>query len=196
MNMHERLIDYIGRQLAYPLNPEDVEVIRRIFRPRKLRRHQYFLQQGHVCTEAGFVVSGALKQYSVDESGKENILTLYIEDWWASDRESFNSGTPSNYCIDVVEEAELLVITKEDTVKHLNVRPFTADLMRVLSERQALQLLKRVHATNTMTAEQRLADLEKTYPAFLQRFPQHIIASYLGMTKETLSRIRAAGLKK
>lgn len=194
--MHERLIDYISRQLSQPLNPDDMEVIQHVFRPRKLRRHQYFLQQGQVCTEAGFVVSGALKQYSVDESGKENILTLYIEDWWASDRESFNNGTPSNYNIDVVEEAELLVISKEDNVKHLSERPFIADLMRVLSERQALQLLKRVHATNTLTAEQRLADLEKTYPAFLQRFPQHIIASYLGMTKETLSRIRASNLKR
>ncbi len=194
--MHEALITYIHAQLTRVLSDDEKAAIEKAFKPKKLRKHQYLLQEGEVCKLAGFIVKGAMKQYSVDETGKENILVLAIENWWIGDRESFSQGMPSAYFIDAFEETHLLVITKEDYEKHLSQQPFMADLLRILAERQSLQLLKRVHATKTLSAEQRLADLEKSYPAFLQRFPQHIIASYLGMTKETLSRIRGNSTKK
>lgn len=194
--MYDRLIDYINRQVSQPVSPAETEVIRTAFKPKKLRRHQFFLQEGEVCKVAGFVVKGALKQYTVDESGKESVLALYLEDWWAGDRESFSQGTPSPYFIEAVEETHLLVISKEDTQQALQQLSFMPEMLRTLSEKQSLQLLKRVHASHTLTAEQRLASLENQYPAFLQRFPQHTIASYLGMTKETLSRIRSGATKK
>ena len=194
--MHERLIDYISSQVSQPLTSDEIEVLRQYFIPKKLRRHQFFLQEGDVSKAAGFVAKGALKQYSVDENGKENVLALYLENWWAGDRESFMQGTPSPFFIEAVEESTLLVITKDAYPQVLERLRFLPDLLRTLSEKQSLQLLKRVHASHTMTAEQRLAALEKQYPAFLQRFPQHTIASYLGMTKETLSRIRSGSARK
>lgn len=189
--MHEDLIHYINHQLTTPLSEDEITRIKEAFVPKKLRKHQYFLQEGDVCKVAGFIKKGAMRQYTVDESGKENILGLYIENWWVADRESFSQNTPSFYNIDAFEETELLVVTQEAFQHSLKGLRFMNELATVLTERQALQLLKRVHTTKTLTAEQRLADLERTYPAFLQRFPQHIIASYLGMTKETMSRIRA-----
>lgn len=194
--MHEKLVEYIEDRLAKKLTDEDIDLIRNAFAYKKLRKHQYLLQEGEVCKTAGFIMSGALKQYTVDESGKEDILGLYIENWWAGDRESFMNGTPSPYFIDAFEETEMLVVVKDSFFQKLGEQRFMTDLMRSLTEKQSLQLLKRVHTTKTMTAERRLADLEKTYPEFLQRFPQHIIASYLGMTKETLSRIRGNYQKK
>lgn len=194
--MHEKLVEYIEDRLAKKLTDEDIDLIRNAFAYKKLRKHQYLLQEGEVCKTAGFIISGALKQYTVDESGKEDILGLYIENWWAGDRESFMNGTPSPYFIDAFEETEMLVVVKDSFFQKLGEQRFMTDLMRSLTEKQSLQLLKRVHTTKTMTAERRLADLEKTYPEFLQRFPQHIIASYLGMTKETLSRIRGNYQKK
>lgn len=189
--MHEDLIHYINHQLTTPLSEDEITRIKEAFVPKKLRKHQYFLQEGDICKVAGFIKKGAMRQYTVDESGKENILGLYIENWWVADRESFSQNTPSFYNIDAFEETELLVVTQEAFQHSLKGLRFMNELATVLTERQALQLLKRVHTTKTLTAEQRLADLERTYPAFLQRFPQHIIASYLGMTKETMSRIRA-----
>lgn len=194
--MYDTFITYIQTLLSTQLTEDDISAVKQAFTPKKLRKHQYLLQEGEICQFTGFVVKGALKQYTIDENGKENILSLYIENWWAGDRESAMNGTPSPYYIDAWEETELLLTTIDSYKEHLSSRPFMADLIRVLSERQSLQLLKRVHATKTLTAESRLADLEKNYPEFLQRFPQHIIASYLGMTKETLSRIRAQAVKK
>ena len=194
--MYEVLIQHINTYLDKKLSEEEIMIIKDTFKPKKLRKHQYFLQEGEICKSAGFIVKGALKQYIVDETGKENILGLYLDNWWVGDRESFNENLPSPYYIDAFEETELLIVTKDEGLDKLEKQPFMIEFMRILIEKQALKLLKRVHSTKTYTAEQRLAELEKSYPEFLQRFPQHIIASYLGMTKETLSRIRANSLKK
>lgn len=194
--MYEQFIHYINTQLSRDLTKAEMDLVRETFVLKKLRKHQYLLQEGEVCRFAGFIAKGALKQYVIDETGKENILGLFIENWWAGDRESFVKGTPSPFTIQAFEESTLLLITLETYKSKLADQPFMTDLMRTLTERQALQLLKRVHTTKTMSAEQRLADLEQSYPEFFQRFPQHIIASYLGMSKETLSRIRASQLRK
>lgn len=194
--MHDSLISYINSQLVHKLSENEEHAIRKSFVYKKLRKHQYFLQEGDVCKFAGFVLKGALKQYTIDETGKEDILSLFLENWWVSDRQSFMNETYSPFYIDAFETTELLVITKDSYIKYLKEQPFITELANTLLEKQALLLLKRVHTTKTYTAEQRLADLEKNYPEFLQRFPQHIIASFLGMTKETLSRIRANSLKK
>jgi CRP-like cAMP-binding protein len=187
----DQIITYINSQLAEELSEEEKEIVKKTFKPKRLRKHQFILIEGEVCKIAGFVVEGALKQYTVDESGKEHILNLYIENWWAGDRESYANGTPSPYYIEAFEETQLLVVSKLDYVNILSKQRFMNDLLRTLIERNSLQLLKRVHSSKTLSAEQRLADFESVYPEFLQRFPQHIIASYLGMTKETFSRIRA-----
>lgn len=189
-SMHQPLIDYINSRLTEKLSESEISILKLSFKPRKLRRHQYFLQAGEVCKYAGFIVKGAVKQYTVDETGKESILGLLIENWWAADRESFMNETPSPYFFDAFEQTELLVVTRDENYDLLMKQRFIGELFRVLSERQATQLLKRVHATKSLTAEQRLDDFERSYPQLVQRFPQHIIASYLGMTKETLSRIR------
>ena len=105
-------------------------------------------------------------------------------------------GTPTPYYIDAYEDTELLVITKENYTNKLSKLHFMSELNSVLTERKSFQLMKRLHSSQTLTAEQKLEELQNSYPEFFQRFPQHIIASYLGMTKETLSRIRSNALKK
>lgn len=148
-----------------------------------------------VCKFAGFIVKGAFKQYTVDKTGKENILGLYIENFWVGDRESFMVGTPSPYFIDAFEDVEMLMVNREDFINKLSRQPFINEMIKVVTEKQSFNLLKRVQAAQTLTAEERYEDFEKRFPEFMQRFPQHIIASYLGMTKETLSRIRAGSIK-
>lgn len=194
--MIEKLIQHINSTIDSKLTESDVQLISEVFHLKKIRKHQYLIQSGDVCKTAAFVVKGALKKYSIDNTGKENILELYIENWWAGDKESFMIGTPTPYYIDAYEDTELLVITKEDFINKLSKRPFISALNNTLTERQSFQLMKRLHSSQTLTAEQKLEQLQNTYPEFFQRFPQHIIASYLGMTKETLSRIRSNALKK
>ncbi len=194
--MIEKLIEHINSKLSTDLTDSDIEILSEVFHLKKFRKHQYLIQSGDICKIAAFVVKGALKKYTIDDAGKENILELYIDNWWAGDKESFMIGTPTPYYIDAYEDSELLIITKENFINKLSKLSFITELNNVLTERQSFQLMKRLHSSQTLTAEQKLEQLQNTYPEFFQRFPQHIIASYLGMTKETLSRIRANALKK
>lgn len=194
--MIDILIQHINSKISHKLSESDVKYISEVFYLKKLRKHQYLIQSGDVCKTVAFVVKGALKKYTIDHTGKENILELYIENWWAGDKESFMMGTPTPYYIDAYEDTELLVMTKEDFIEKLNKLPFIAELNTILTERNSFQLMKRLHSSQTLSAEEKLEELQNNYPEFFKRFPQHIIASYLGMTKETLSRIRSNRLKK
>jgi CRP-like cAMP-binding protein len=185
------LVQYTTQLLLRPLTGPEQEVLKLVFRPKRVKKHQYLLQEGEVCKTLNFITRGAVRQYTVDAAGKEHILGLYLENWWVGDRESLINGTPSPYFLQAQEPTEMLVATRDDMMHYHTRMPFMAEMNRVLTDRHVMHLLKRVHAANTMTAEQRLAELERNYPAFLQRFPQHVVASYLGMTKETFSRIRA-----
>lgn len=194
--MHKIFIDYINSKVGIQLKDSEEELLKSTFIHKRLRKHQYLLEEGEVCRFAGFIIKGAFKQYTVDKTGKENILGLYIENWWVGDRESFMVGTPSPYFIDAFEDVDMLMVSREDFINKLSGQPFINEMIKVLTEKQSFSLIKRVQAAQTLTAEERYEDFQKRYPEFLQRFPQHIIASYLGMTKETLSRIRAGSWKK
>ena len=138
---------------------------------------------------------GATKHYSVDEKDNEHIVRLSIENWWTGDRHSFMMRTPSIFYIDAWEETDLLTITLDDMTL-LNTIPAFVTMKARLDENHAYALLKRVNANISLSAEKHYGLLAECYPEFLQRFPQHIIASYLGVTKETLSRIRQNAAKK
>lgn len=194
--MHDSLIRYINSYVSTPLTESQEELIRNTLVPKKIRKRQYLLQEGQVCKYAAFIVKGAMRQYSVDDKGVEHIINLFIENWWANDRESFVMLTPSIYNIDAWEDTDALLMTKADYLSLLDPIPALAEMSRRLDERHSIAVQKRLNSSISLSAEKRYADLANTYPEFLQRFPQHIIASYLGITKETLSRIRKHTVKK
>jgi len=194
--MHESLIKYFKSYTTTPLTVNEIDLIRSSFSPKKFRKRQYFLQEGEVCKYTAFIVKGAMRQYSVDDKGEEHIIRLYIENWWATDRESLMKRTPSIYFIDAWEETEGLLITKAALTDLVERIPALSEWIRILDVNFAIASQRRLNAAISLSAEERYHDLEKTYPEFLQRFPQHIIASYLGINRETLSRIRGRSMKK
>ena len=194
--MFEPLRNYITKYSTTPLTDDQFEQIGAAFKPRSFRKKQYLLQEGEVCKYLAFILKGAMRQYSVDEKGLEHVVYLSIENWWAGDRESYIMLTPSRYFIDAWEDAEALLITRADSIKLLDSVPALREMSKNLDEQNAFALFNRVNNNISLPAEQRYAELVKKYPEFLQRFPQHIIASYLGITKETLSRVRNRAVRK
>jgi CRP-like cAMP-binding protein len=188
--MREALIQYIKSRTTTPLSENDMETLNTIFVPKRLRKRQFLLQAGEVCKYTGFLVKGAMRQYSVDEKGIEHVVELSIEEWWVGDRESFVNLTPSLFYIDAWENSDLLLLSRDDYFNKLKPIPAVVELSGKLDERHAFAMQRKVNAFISMSAEERYNELLHTYPEFLQRFPQHIVASYLGITKETLSRIR------
>ncbi|SEK80213.1 Crp/Fnr family transcriptional regulator [Parapedobacter koreensis] len=186
----QELRDYLNQYASTLISDEEFEVIRRHFTPKKIRKKQYLLQEGEIGKHMAFVVKGAMRKYYIDEKGTENIVDLYIENWWAGDRESFVMFTPSIYHIDAWEDCELLLISREDTLKLCSQCRAFNELLLKLDERNNIAAQKRITSSISFTAEKRYEDFVGSHPYFVQRFPQHIIASYLGITKDTLSRVR------
>ncbi|HKB43667.1 MAG TPA: Crp/Fnr family transcriptional regulator [Chitinophagaceae bacterium] len=194
--MYEALIKYFNSYSTSPLSEKEIESIESVFVHKKFRKRQYFLQEGEVCKHTAFIVKGAMRQYTVDDKGEEHIARLSIENWWASDRESLMKQIPSIYFIDAWEDTEALLVTKAAFIDLIDRIPTLAEWMRNIDVNFAIASQRRLNAAISLSAEERYHDLEKNYPEFLQRFPQHIIASYLGVNRETLSRIRSRGGKK
>lgn len=193
--MHKKLIEYVNNHTASPITREEEAMIVAAFQPKKLRKKQYFLQEGEVCKNTGFIIEGAMRQYIVDEKGVEHIVHLYIEEYWATDRESSIMLTPSRYNIDAWEDTQLLIISRADMLDLMGKIPALVEMIRVMDERYAIANNRRLSSTISSTAEKRYEEFAENHPQFIQRFPQHLIASYLGITKETLSRIRKQAVK-
>ena len=193
--MHEKLIAYISQYSNLALTAEEQALIIITFQPKKLRKKQYFLQEGDVSKYVGFIVKGAMRQYSVDEKGTEHIVHLLIENYWANDRESSIMLTPSKYNIDAWEDTELLITTRAEMIDLMDKIPALVQMTRLMDEKNAIANQRRLSSTISNTAEKRYEEFASHHPQFIQRFPQHLIASFLGITKETLSRIRKQGTK-
>jgi len=195
--MHTPLIKYIQQRSSTPMTEENLKLIKEAFIPKKLRKRQFLLQEGEVCKNIAFIVKGATRQYTVDEKGYERILNLSVEGWWTSDRDSFQNNTPSIYNIDAWEETDLLLLPKANGFyDRVNEIPAFTEMRIKLDDNNHVANQRRLQMSICNTADYRYEDLIRNYPEFITRFPQHIIASYLGITKETLSRIRNQAVKK
>jgi len=182
---------YIDAGISMPVSDADFARICAAFVPKKLKKKAFLLRAGEVCKHFAFVLTGALRLYSVDEKGVEHVLSLAIENWWVGDRESCVLLTPSRYYLEALEDASLLLITHAHMQELIRTVPAWAELMRGLDHRHEIATQKRLQAALSSTGEERYLAFRAQYPAFEQRFPQHLIASYLGILPETLSRIRA-----
>ena len=172
------------------LTESEQDKVKTFLTPKKLRKRQYLLQEGDVCKTIAFIEKGALREYSIDEAGAEHIVQFGLEGWYISDMYSFLTGEPATYSIDAIEDAELVLITHEAYEEMLKAVPKFETLMRVNITGAYLALQRRLTATVQDNLESRYQAFIRTYPNIVQRVPQHMIASYLGATPETLSRIR------
>jgi CRP-like cAMP-binding protein len=188
--MIDQLFTYIEKQSCLKLSEDDRKRIEDNFKFKKLRKRQYFLQEGDVCRYMGFIIKGATRMYSVGQKGHEHILRFSMEDWWVGDYESYTLLVPSRFNIDALEDTELFLISNEQIQGLTAAVPAISQMIKVMDQRAAIASQKRMHAAISLTAEERYDELYNSYPQLLQRFPQGMIASYLGISPETLSRIR------
>jgi CRP-like cAMP-binding protein len=191
-----QLFDYINSYSPNGISKDDFEIVKGFFSHKKLRKKQYFLQEGNVCRHFGFILKGAMRQYSIDDKGTEHIVQLAVENWWVGDRESYTMFTPSRYNIDAWEDTELLLISRHDVLELFQRCPAFAETVRIMDDRNSIANQRRITSSISSSAEKRYADFITCYPNLLERFPQHTIASYLGITKDTLSRVKRQLLQK
>jgi CRP-like cAMP-binding protein len=186
--MFEVLFEKINEKIS--LSDEEMEICRSLFIPKKLRKRQYILQQDDICKNLVFVEKGILRSYRVDDKGNEHILQFAPEGWWISDIYSFLTGEISVYNIDAIEDSELLLITNSSLEQLYEKVPKFERYFRLLTQNNMVAMQRRLTYTLSSTAEEKYLQLQAAYPNIVSRVPQHMIASYLGLTPETLSRVR------
>ena len=193
--MHDALRAYIEKYASDNISDADFELVKKAFIFKRYKKGQYLLQEGEVCKYSAFILKGSMRQFSVDVKGIEHIIHFGIENWWVGDRESLTMLTPSKYNIDAIEDTEALLITSEDLQQLGDKLPTIEKMINTMNQRNFIASQKRIHDALSLTAEERYLELLKNHPDFLQRFPQTMLASYLGITAETFIRIRKKALK-
>lgn len=173
------------------LDESDIDVLTSHIKVVRIKRKQQIVQPDFVCKFRTYVVSGALKAYIVNpDDGQEQVIGLAIDDWWISDFSSYINQEPATFFVEAVSDAVIIQLSFENEQKLYDLVPKFERFFRLHAQRTAAGMQKRMLSNLSKTAEERFEELSNRYPQFLLKFPQYVIASYLGITTQFLSRIR------
>ena len=186
--MFEQFRKYLEDKIT--LADSDYQLLESVSVIKKFRKHQFLLAEGEVCSYNTFVCEGLLRKYSVDDKGIEHTVYFAPENWWIADRKSLMDGTPSNYFIEAVENSVALLISKSNFELVCVQIPVFKELVNHILQRSLNATHDRINDTFQSTAEEKYRHFLKSFPNLANRAPRHMVASYLGITPETLSRIR------
>jgi len=186
--MYDNFQKYLDSKIV--LTQEQADWIRSLCVIKKLRRHRYLVQAGDVCKYHAFVSKGCLRSYSVDDAGVEHIVKFAIENWWIADRNSLMSGEPATLNVDAIEDSEVVLISKQDYDLICDQVPAFNNMVNNLLQSAYGKLQNRMLANISLTAGEKYENFLQSYPQLALRVPQSMIASYLGISPETLSRVR------
>ena len=173
------------------LSKDDIAIIQSLFTEKKFRKRQYILQEADVSRSETYVVTGLTRTYEVDDKGIEHIMQFGPEDWWVGDLFSFLTETPTRFNVDCLEDTQVLQISKPNLQMLYQKVPATERYFRIIIQNAYIASVNRISSSLRKTAPERYQEFMERYPHIEQRVPNHQIASYLGITPQSLSRIRS-----
>ena len=183
------ILKNVARHIA--LDERERDFFLSLLQPELFKRKNLYLKAGVVCKHSAYVLDGAVKSYTVDADGREHILSFATKDWWISDLYSLLSGKPAILNIQAIEDSHVLMLSRENQQLLYQKVPKFERFFRILVENSLVANQQRLIDNLSAPAEERYLSFLKKYPTIPSCVPQHNIASYLGITPEFLSKIRA-----
>ena len=188
MNDFSSILNHIASHITF--NEEEKALFISVLKARKVKRKQLVEQPGYVSKHRTYVVEGALRAYFIGADEQEHTISLAVDDWWIGDPGSFLFQEPATLYIEAIEDTTIIQWSYESEKLLLEKIPGFAMVMMQRWQRTAVMVQRRIISNLSLSAEERYDEFAQKYPAFVQRIPLYIIASYLGMTREFLSKIR------
>lgn len=187
--MIEKLIQHI--QSIVPLTESEVEIVQELVKEKEVPRKKFLHQAGEVASYSAFVAQGCLRSYAVDREGFEHILQFAPENWWISDMSSLLRNKPSELNIDALLDSKILLLSRSCQVSIFDRIPKLERYFRILTENALAASNQRTMNYLSLTAKMRYEKFCEMYPSLIHTIPQKAVASYIGITPEFLSKLRA-----
>ena len=165
-------------------------------KPIQIKRKQFTLNEGEICRNSVFVTDGCLRGFTVDKNGIEHVLSFAPQGWWIADMYSLISQKPGILNIEALEDTEGIILSKTNQEKLYHEVPKFERFFRILTENSLVANQQRIVDNMSLTAEERYGIFCKRYPTLIDHLPQKQIASYIGVTPEFFSRMRAGAIRK
>ena len=172
------------------ISNDEVLILEKYLQPMELKRREFLLREGDVCSSNYFVEKGCLRMFFNNDKMVEQTTQFAIEDWWLSDYFSFARQTPSEYAIQAVEKSVVVAIDYQLQDKLFSEVPQMERYFRIMMQRALSASQLRVKMIYQLSKEEMYRHFNRSYPQFFQRVPQYMIASYLGLTPEYMSELR------
>ena len=190
----QSILENIAKHVT--LTPEEQELFLSKTETRQFKVKTILLSAGEVATCTYFVNSGILRSFNINDNIIEHVLHFACEGWWIGDMYSYISGKPGNLFIEVLEDSEVVIITKENQQQLYQEIPKLERFFRILAENSLVAHQERLMDNLSLTAEERFEKFCSKYPTLIQKVPQKQIASFIGVTPEFFSKMKARLLKK
>lgn len=178
------------------LTPEEETFFLSKTETKQFKAKSILLSAGEIAKCTYFVNSGILRSFNINDNIIEHVLHFACEGWWIGDMYSYISEKPGNLFIEVLEDAEVVIITKENQQQLFQEIPKLERFFRILAENSLVAHQERLMDNLSLTAEERFEKFCSKYPTLIQKVPQKHIASYIGVTPEFFSKMKARLLKK
>lgn len=188
-------MDKLIKHISHYLGLTEVSIdLYKYFEVRKIKKKTSLLEQGEVCKYYYFVNRGCLRMYFYRDNGSEQITQFALENWWITDYSGLMNQSPSDYCIQAVEDSEVLAISSLNYEKLLMEYPILERYFRQMYQRALAASQFRLKLIFEMSKEDMYLHFKGAFPDFIQRVPQYMLASFLGLTPEYLSELRKKNL--
>jgi len=190
--MYSNLINHIRKYVE--INDEAIEILNNYIKPIMLKKKEFLLQENQICRSIYFVEKGCVRMFFVNNKMNEQITQFALENWWISDFFSFIDNKPSEYFIQTVEKAEILSLSTFSFEALLKELPQMERYFRMITQRTLAASQLRIKNMYELSKEELYTHFCESFPEFVQRVPQYMIASYLGLTPEYVSELRKKNL--